>query len=162
MAKTLPPYGDIYLGDNPWAERADEVIMYLTGRNTSAVKWGTDVDSDDIAVTGSSAAQTVSLWTLPAGVFVHGIYGITPDSWGTSDDGNITVGDTSSVDTWFTDTQLMPNDSANGPTGIGRQASNSLGKFYDTGATIAATFPLSTTACDAGLTKFILIYSMAR
>ena len=60
MAKTIPPYGDIYLGDNPWAERADEVIMYLTGRNTSAVTWGTDVDSDDIAVTGSSAAQNIS------------------------------------------------------------------------------------------------------
>lgn len=165
MAKTLPPYGDQYLGDNPWAKRIDEVIMYLSGRNTSAVvPFGTDVDSDDIAVTASSAAQTVSLWTLPAGVFVYSLYAITPDSWGSSDDGNITVGDTGSVDTWFTDTLLMPSDSANGPSGIAR--SNALappaGRFYDTGATIAATFPLATTACVTGLTKFILVYSMAR
>jgi hypothetical protein len=165
MAKTLPPYGDQYLGDNPWAKRVDEVIMYLTGRNTSAVVFGTDVDSDDIAVTGSSAAQTVSLWTLPAGTFMHSLYAINSDSWGSSDNGNITVGDTASVDTWFTDTLLNPNgDSAVGPLGIAR--SNALappaGKFYDTGATIAATFPLSTTACVTGLTKFVLVYSMAR
>jgi hypothetical protein len=35
-------------------------------------------------------------------------------------------------------------------------------KFYDTGATISATFPFSTTAVVTGLTKFILVWSMAR
>lgn len=163
MAKTLPPYGDQYLGDNPWAVRQDEVILYLTARNTSDVEFGTDVDSDDIAVTVSSAAQTVGLWAIPAGSFVHALYAHTADSWGTnSDDGNITVGDTGAVDTYFTDTLLAP--CATDATGLFK--TNALtppaGKFYDTGATISATFPLGTTAVATGLTKFVLVYSMAR
>jgi hypothetical protein len=163
MTKTLPPYGDIALGDNPWAVRQDEIILYLSGRNTSAVFYGTDVDSDDVVVTVSSAAQTKGLWSLPAGAFVHALYASTPDSWGTnSDDGNITVGDTAGVDTYFTDTLLAPT--ASDADGVFK--TNGLtppaGKFYDTGATISATFPFSTTAVATGLTKFVLVYSMAR
>ena len=163
MAKTLPPYGDQYLGDNPWAVRSDEVIMYLTGRNTSDVTYGTDVDSDDIAVTASSAAQTVGLWVLPAGAFVKSIFANTADSWGTtSDDGNITVGDTGAVDTYFTDTLLAP--CATDAAGIFKTNALSppAGKFYDTGATISATFPLAHSGVVTGLTKFVLVWSMAR
>jgi hypothetical protein len=161
MAKTLPPYGDMALGDNPWAMRVDELILYLDGRNVSDVTYGTDVDSDDIKVSVSSAAQTVSLWTLPAGAFVQLLYANTADSWGTdSDDGNITVGDTGSVDTFFTDTLLAP--CATDVAGIMKTNVLTPGKFYDTGATIAATFPFGTTAVVTGLTKFVLVYSMAR
>lgn len=163
MGKTLNPYGDIYLGDNPWAARSDEIILYLTGRNTSAVLYGTDVDSDDVAVTGSSAAQAYTLWTVPAGSFVHAIYANTADSWGTnSDDGTIKIGDTAGADTWFTDTLLAPCATDADHIFKTNALSPPAGKFYDTGGTIAASFPFSTTAVVTGLTKFVMIYSMAR
>lgn len=163
MAKTLPPYGDQYLGDNPWAVRSDEVIMYLSGRNTSDVLYGTDVDSDDIAVTASSAAQTVNLWTMPAGSVVYALYANTADSWGTnSDDGNITIGDTVAVDTFFTDTLLAPC-ATDAPDILKTNAlTPPAGKFYNAQTVIAATFPLAHSGVTTGLTKFVLVWGMAR
>jgi hypothetical protein len=94
---------------------------------------------------------------------VSGLYAETADSWGTdSDDGNITVGDTGAVDTYFTDTLLAP--CATDVSGVMR--SNALSplhpKFYDTGATISATFPFGTTAVVTGLTRFVLVWAPAR
>lgn len=162
MAKTIPPYGEIYLGDNPWAVRADEIIMYYTGRNTSSVApFGTDVDSDDVAVTATSDAQTVALWNLPQNTFVHHIYALTPDSWGAdSDAANITIGDSGVAARYMDDTTLAP--AATDDSGICRRDTAGGILYWDTGGQITATFPLTSSAVSTGLTKFILVYSMAK
>ncbi len=162
MSKTLPPYGDAYLGDNPWAVRTDEIILYYTGQNTSAVFLGTDVDSDDVVVGAGSVASesTYDLWVLPAGATVYGLWASVCDSFGADSDGlDCTIGDTAGADTWFTDTQLICNLST---TGIMTRASATAGKFYDTGATISVTCIHSTSGLASGLIKFVMKWSMAR